>query len=149
MFAFLCSSGTSPNHKDCSKIIKWLRNDISQLPSTFSCIPSAPVDLYMSSLLKYSLTYSSCTKGMYSLLQTFPLFSGISGAGLASKDWGEKSVQYLSISMSSVIRTSAPFSSRPIFCLFFLLPLFARSSFFVPAGLLAFFPDFLLIGVDC
>lgn len=44
--------------------------------STFGCIPFKPMNSHKSSLLKYSVTLSSSTKGMSFLLQNFPLSPG-------------------------------------------------------------------------
>lgn len=71
--SFSIVSSTSPSHQDHSKTIKsGLTVTQAIAISTRGYIPWGSIDLYMFSLLKYSLICSSSTKSTYSLLQAFP-----------------------------------------------------------------------------
>jgi len=72
--AFLQSSDTSPVLQDLSKMVE--RGSAMTSASSLSTrghIPLGPMDLWVSSLLKWSLTRSSSTKGRSSILQAFSL----------------------------------------------------------------------------
>lgn len=63
---------------------------------TCGCILSQPEDLRMSSLPRYSLTWSYPTTGISSLL-LLALGPRIPGSCLSSKDWGKDGMQYPSL----------------------------------------------------
>lgn len=56
-FAFFQPSGTSPDDRE------WLHSNTSQLPQHPQCIPFGPMDLQMSSLLKWSSALFSLAGG--------------------------------------------------------------------------------------
>ena len=78
-FAFSWSSGASSSRHGLSQIIK---SGLTMTPasslSSHGCTLLGPMDLRMCGLFQCSLTWSLSTKGKSSLLQTFPLVSGLS-----------------------------------------------------------------------
>lgn len=95
-------------------------------PLAFECIPWGLMDLNMTSLLKYSLNWSSCNS-MSSLFQIFSLASASVESFwrlvLLLKTEVMKTFSISPFSMSSVSKVPAPFTHKTTFALIFLLPL--------------------------
>ena len=93
--------------------------------STHGCIPSEHMDLCKSNLLKYSLTWSSSTKGAPSLLQTFAMVSGAWDSwrsAFATNDKGKAGIQYFSL--FHVLHNQVPYLIEQRALVFFLSPVY-------------------------
>lgn len=107
-------------------ILYWLKVPCNNIHQTLTEVANhfRAHQLWMYSLLKYSLTWSS-SRGTYS----FKFFSLSSVAWISwslvllVRDWSKEGIQYhrLVIQKFCLARFPAPLSSKPLFCLFFLL----------------------------
>ena len=111
--------------------------------STCGCITSGPMDLWVCSFLKWSLTQSSSTKGGSSFLQAFSLTPrdwDSQGPALALKTKAKKAFINFVFSVSSITRTPTSFSSSPTLSLVFhLLPMYLKKPFLLSLTSLATF----------
>lgn len=76
MFTFLHSLFASPSHNQSKMIKTGLAMTSAGFLSICGYVPSGPMGLYMSTLFKHSLIWSSFTKSISSLLQIFTLAPG-------------------------------------------------------------------------
>ena len=130
----------SPVFRQFSQLL-WSKITESGLATTTaSCLsncestPSGPREFCMYSLLKYSLTWSSSTKGMSSFFQISSWSLQPLKASLASEDWWKKGIQYLRLFHVLCNQLPPPLwaivRGEPTFSLVFLsLPAYLRKPF--------------------